>query len=425
MIRILLAALLISIAVSCKKGEEQNPMTNLLITSTIANAIEHSNGFSRTDCGFSSADLSEGFYTSNPGASGSTTGTLGIGQSGKIRQNAWYQWGFQEFLMDASGTFTVTSNVLGNLTAVGADLYLWKNKCPLTEEASIASVNGGNGEGGSDEITFEAGPNDTVWVAFLKSGIGSYTANHAYTIGSVNSCSAQTDGNLALGVATGILTMNSGDPTRHYKFVAPSDGTYRFAVDFVDTTSQVDLSLYVNRCPGLNDASFFYPSTGGDFDRNISRKLSAGDVVYFSYSDVTGNNNRFTLRVTQDNTISAVQKMTSGFICPSFNAEAIDINQPKTKNGSCNSANNMCTQYFRFTAPATKQYSIQLNAQVSDSDLSAWIGTCPGINLGKNFKSSENLGNDTITETIQEGKTVTIGVIPQSTNFTYTLTIQE
>ncbi|WP_167883306.1 hypothetical protein [Leptospira yasudae] len=57
--------------------------------------------------------------------------------------------------------------------------------------------------------------------------------------------------------------------------------------------------------------------------------------------------------------------------------------------------------------------------------MAAWIGTCPGINLGKNFKSSENLGNDTITETIQEGKTVTIGVIPQPTNFTYTLTIQE
>ncbi|EKO79422.1 hypothetical protein LEP1GSC068_2310 [Leptospira sp. Fiocruz LV3954] len=326
--------------------------------------------------------------------------------------------------MDASGTFTVTSNVLGNLTAVNGDVFLWKNRCPLTEGASIASVNGGNGDQGSDEITFEAGPKDTVWVGFLKSGLGNYTANNAYTIGSVNSCATQTEGTLSLGVATGILTMNSGDPTRHYRFVVPSDGSYRFAVDLVDLTSQVDIAISVNRCPAVNDTSYFSPSSGGNDDRNFTRKLSAGDVVYFSYSDVTGNNNQFTLQVTQANTISSVQKMTSGFVCPSFNAEAITVNQAKVKNGACNSANNICTQYFQFTAPTTKSYAIQLNAQTADSDLAAWIGTCPGINIGKNYKTSEAAGNDTITETIEQGKTVTVGVTPQSTNFTYTLTVQ-
>ncbi|WP_061206561.1 hypothetical protein [Leptospira santarosai] len=425
MIRILLVSLLISITVNCKKDDEQqNSLMNLLVTSAIVNGINSNNGFSKAACGFSSNDLSEGAYTANPGSSGSTTSTLGLTQAAKIRHNSWYQWGFQEFLMDASGTFTVTSNVLGNLTAVNGDIFLWKNRCPLTEGASIASVNGGNGDQGSDEITFEAGSKDTVWVGFLKSGLGNYTANHAYTIGSVNSCTTQTEGTLNLGVATGILTMNSGDPTRHYRFVVPSDGSYRFAVDLVDLTSQVDIAISVNRCPAVNDTSYFYPSSGGNDDRSFTRKLSAGDVVYFSYSDVTGNNNRFTLQVTQVNAVSSVQKMTSGFVCPSFNAEAITVNQAKVKNGACNSTNNICTQYFQFTAPTTKSYAIQLNAQVADSDLAAWIGTCPGINIGKNYKTSEVAGNDTITETIEQGKTVTVGVTPQSTNFTYTLTVQ-
>ncbi|TGK29094.1 hypothetical protein EHQ12_15310 [Leptospira gomenensis] len=321
------------------------------------------------------------------------------------------------------GTYTVTSNILGDLTTVDGDIYLWKNRCPLSESASVGAFNDADGSFGSDEITFNAGPTDTVWVGFLKNGVGTYTTTYAY-LNSSESCNLPIQGTLTLGNSTGPLVSNIADPARFYKFVAPSDGAYTFGVNFPDATSGADIAIAVNRCPSLEGdfASTWSLSSGGNDARSINRQLTSGDVVYFYYTNVGTDGNALSLAINRTNTTIIPQRASSGFVCPNVNAESLIIGQTKVKNGVCDPSANDCTRFYQFVTPSTKTYDIDLVAQTGDSDLSVWIGSCPGINVGVNYKNAEAIGNDRISETIQGGTMVTIGVRPQTTNHTFSIT---
>ncbi|MDV6235671.1 hypothetical protein CH379_008540 [Leptospira ellisii] len=154
MFRSLLIICIISfLGIGCeKKNDGKDPIASLFGSSgaglLLAAAIQTGSNFNRANCGFSAIDLPEGSYEAHPGTTGSNSSSLSA-------TNRLNHWGFQEFIPPSFGTYTVTSNLLGNLTTVDGDIYLWKNRCPLSESASVGAFNDADGDLGSDEITFD------------------------------------------------------------------------------------------------------------------------------------------------------------------------------------------------------------------------------------------------------------------------------